>query len=36
VLDRYDPSAPRTIEDVLAIDTEARAVAAQIMKEVAA
>lgn len=36
VLDRYDPPAPRTIEDVLAIDTEARAVAAQIMKEVAA
>ena len=36
VLDRYDPSAPRTIEDVLAIDTEARAVAAQTMKEVAA
>jgi 1-deoxy-D-xylulose-5-phosphate reductoisomerase len=36
VLDRYDPPAPRTIEDVLAIDTEARAVAAMIMKEVAA
>ncbi len=36
VLDRYDPSSPRTIEDVLAIDTEARAVAAQTMKEVAA
>ena len=36
VLDRYDPPAPRTIEDVLAIDTEARAVAAQTMKEVAA
>jgi 1-deoxy-D-xylulose-5-phosphate reductoisomerase len=36
VLDRYDPPAPRTIEDVLAVDTEARAVAAQTMKEVAA
>jgi 1-deoxy-D-xylulose-5-phosphate reductoisomerase len=36
VLDRYDPSAPRTIEDVLAVDAEARAVAAQTMKEVAA
>jgi 1-deoxy-D-xylulose-5-phosphate reductoisomerase len=36
VLERYDPRAPRTIEDVLAIDTEARAVAAQSMKEVAA
>jgi 1-deoxy-D-xylulose-5-phosphate reductoisomerase len=36
VLDRYDPPAPRTIEDVLAIDAEARAVAAQTMKEVAA
>jgi 1-deoxy-D-xylulose-5-phosphate reductoisomerase len=36
VLERYDPPAPRTIEDVLAIDTEARAVAAQTMKEVAA
>ena len=35
-LDRYDPPAPRTIEDVLAVDTEARAVAAMIMKEVAA
>ncbi len=35
VLDRYDPSAPRTIEDVLAIDAEARAVAAMITKEVA-
>jgi 1-deoxy-D-xylulose-5-phosphate reductoisomerase len=36
VLDRYDPLAPQTIEDVLAIDAEARAVATQIMKEVAA
>ena len=36
VLDRYDPQAPVTLEDVLAIDTEARAVAAQAMKEVAA
>ncbi len=36
VLDRYDPPAPSAIEDVLAIDTEARAVAAQTMKEVAA
>ncbi len=35
-LDRYDPDAPQTIEDVLAVDTEARAVAAMIMKEVAA
>ncbi len=35
-LDRYDPPAPRMIEDVLAVDTEARAVAAMIMKEVAA
>ncbi len=36
VLDRYDPPAPRTIEDVLVIDAEARADAAQTMKEVAA
>jgi 1-deoxy-D-xylulose-5-phosphate reductoisomerase len=36
VLERYDPRAPRTIDDVLAIDAEARAVAAQTMKEVAA
>jgi 1-deoxy-D-xylulose-5-phosphate reductoisomerase len=35
VLDRYDPAAPRSIEDVLAIDTEARGVAAETMKEVA-
>jgi 1-deoxy-D-xylulose-5-phosphate reductoisomerase len=35
VLDRYDPPAPSTIEDVLAIDTEARAVATQAMKVVA-
>ena len=36
VLDRYDPSAPTSIDEVLAIDTEARAVATQAMKEVAA
>ena len=35
VLDRYDPPTPSTIEDVLAIDTEARAVATQAMKVVA-
>ena len=35
-LDRYDPPAADTIEDVLAIDAEARAIAAQIMEEVAA
>jgi 1-deoxy-D-xylulose-5-phosphate reductoisomerase len=36
VLSRYNPGTPQTIEDVLAIDTEARAVAAQTMKEVTA
>ena len=36
VLDRYDPGAPQTIEDVLVIDEEARAVATQTMKAVAA
>jgi 1-deoxy-D-xylulose-5-phosphate reductoisomerase len=36
VLDRYDPPAPRTIEEVLAVDAEARAVARQTMKEVTA
>ena len=36
VLERYDPETPGSIDDVLAIDTEARAVAAQIMKELAA
>jgi 1-deoxy-D-xylulose-5-phosphate reductoisomerase len=36
VLDRYDPPTPASIEEVLAIDTEARAVAAQSMKEFAA
>ena len=36
VLDRYDPPAPSSIDEVLAIDTEARAVATQAMKEVAA
>ena len=36
VLERYDPATPGSIDDVLAIDTEARAVAAQIMKELAA
>jgi len=32
-LDRYDPPQPNTIEDVLAVDTEARAVAAQAMRD---
>ena len=36
VLDHYDPPTPMTITDVLAVDTEARAVATQIMKKVAA
>ena len=36
VLDRYDPTTPQTIEDVLAIDAEARAIASQTMKAVAA
>ncbi len=36
VLDHYDPPTPITITDVLAVDTEARAVATQIMKKVAA
>ncbi len=36
VLDRYDPGSPQTIEDVLVIDEEARAVATQTMKAVAA
>ena len=36
VLDRYDPPVPSSIDEVLAIDTEARAVATQAMKEVAA
>ena len=35
-LQRYAPTAPTTIADVLAIDGEARAVATQVMKEVAA
>ncbi len=33
VLSRYDPSAPQTIADVLTIDTEARMIAAQAMKD---
>ena len=36
VLDRYHPTTPQTIEDVLAIDAEARAIASQTMKAVAA
>lgn len=36
VLCRYDPRAPETIEDVLAVDSEARAVAAHVIKEFAA
>jgi 1-deoxy-D-xylulose-5-phosphate reductoisomerase len=34
-LDRYDPSAPRSIEDVLAVDSETRAIATQVMEEFA-
>jgi 1-deoxy-D-xylulose-5-phosphate reductoisomerase len=35
-LDRYDPPAPRSIEDVLAVDSETRAIATQVMEEFAA
>jgi 1-deoxy-D-xylulose-5-phosphate reductoisomerase len=35
-LDRYDPPAPRCIEDVLAVDSETRAIATQVMEEFAA
>ncbi len=34
-LDRYDPTAPRSIEDVLAVDSETRAIATQVMEEFA-
>jgi 1-deoxy-D-xylulose-5-phosphate reductoisomerase len=34
-LDRYDPPAPRSIEDVLAVDSETRAIATQVMEEFA-
>jgi 1-deoxy-D-xylulose-5-phosphate reductoisomerase len=36
VLDRYDPPAPMTVEDVLAIDGEARRIAAAFLEEMAA
>jgi 1-deoxy-D-xylulose-5-phosphate reductoisomerase len=36
VLDRYDPPAPSTVEDVLAIDGEARRIAAAFLEEMAA
>lgn len=36
VLDRYDPPAPTTVEDVLAIDGEARRIAAAFLAEMAA
>ena len=36
VLDRYDPPAPTTVEDVLAIDGEARRIAAAFLEEMAA
>ena len=36
VLDRYDPSKPAAIEDVLVIDTEARRIAAQFVEARAA
>jgi 1-deoxy-D-xylulose-5-phosphate reductoisomerase len=36
VLDRYDPPAPITVEDVLAIDGEARRIAAAFLEEMAA
>jgi 1-deoxy-D-xylulose-5-phosphate reductoisomerase len=32
-LDRYDPPAPCSIEDVLAVDSETRAIATQVMEE---
>jgi 1-deoxy-D-xylulose-5-phosphate reductoisomerase len=34
-LDRYDPPAPLSIEDVLAVDSETRAIATQVMEEFA-
>ena len=36
VLDRYDPAAPASVDDVLAIDAEARRIAAAFIKDIAA
>lgn len=36
VLDRYDPAAPASVDDVLAIDAEARRIAAAFLKDIAA
>jgi 1-deoxy-D-xylulose-5-phosphate reductoisomerase len=36
VLDRYDPVAPASVDDVLAIDAEARRIAAAFLKDNAA
>ena len=36
VLDRYDPPAPRTIDDVLAVDTDSRRFAATLTEDIAA
>ncbi|MFD1950555.1 1-deoxy-D-xylulose-5-phosphate reductoisomerase [Sphingomonas arantia] len=36
VLDRYDPPAPATIDDVLSIDRQARRIADEVMKDMAA
>jgi 1-deoxy-D-xylulose-5-phosphate reductoisomerase len=36
VLDRYDPGRPTTVEDVLAIDAEARRIAAAFLEDMAA
>ena len=35
-LDRYDPAAPASVDDVLAIDAEARRIAAAFIKDIAA
>lgn len=36
VLDRYDPAAPASVDDVLAIDAEARRIAAAFLEDMAA
>ena len=36
VLDRYDPSAPVSVEDVFAVDAEARRIAAAFLEDIAA
>ena len=36
VLDRYDPTAPASVEDVFAVDAEARRIAAAFLEDIAA